>query len=63
MTVREAREKKGMTQMELAVAADVALTTIARIENGKMEKTSVGNLLKVCNALGCDPASLFTRND
>ena len=59
MTIREAREEKGMTQIELAVSADVALTTVRRIENGLMEKTSVSNFLKVCKALERDPADFL----
>lgn len=59
MTIREARENMNMTQVELAVAADVSLGTVCRMELGKMEKTSVENFLKVCSALGCDPADFL----
>ena len=63
MTVKEAREKKGWTQIDLAVAADVGLTTIQRIENGMIEVAQVGTVRKVCNALEIDMASLFAQND
>jgi transcriptional regulator with XRE-family HTH domain len=63
MTVKEAREAKGMTQVELAAKCGVALNTIARLENGKMEKMVVGNLLKICKALDYDASSLFAKND
>ena len=59
MTVKEAREKKGMTQLQLAATTDLSLTTIQRIENGKIEKALVGNVLKICKVLDCDFASLF----
>lgn len=63
MTVKEAREKKGITQVELAVATGVGLGTIQRIENGKIEQALVGNVLKICKALDCDFSSLFANND
>lgn len=63
MTVKEAREAKGMTQVELSAKTGVALGTIARLENGKMEKMIVGNLVKICKALDYDPAFLFAKND
>lgn len=59
MTIKEAREHKNMSQVELAVAAGVALGTIARMENGLLEKASVANFLKVCKALECDPADFL----
>lgn len=63
MTVKEARESKGMTQVDLAVAADVGLTTIQRIESGMIEVAQVGTLRKICNALGITLVSLFAQND
>lgn len=59
MTIKEARERKGLTQVQLAACTGVALGTIQRIENGKIEKALVGNVLKLCEALDCDIASLF----
>ena len=63
MTVKEARENKGMTQVDLAVAADVGLGTIQRIEGGMIEVAQVGTLRKICNALGITLVSLFAQND
>lgn len=63
MNLKSLREAAGMTQAQLSVASGVGMGTIQRIENGKLEATSVGNVLKLCRALGCDIASFFTKND
>lgn len=63
MTVKEAREKKGMTQVDLAVAANVGLGTIQRIETGMLESAMVGTVRKISSALGVDMASLLANND
>lgn len=49
-TIRELREKAGLTQNELAGKALVSYASISRAENGKgISKTS---LLLICRALG-----------
>lgn len=62
MTIKEARENKGLTQVQLAAMTGVGLGTIQRIENGKLEKALVGNVRKICDALGYDFASLFCKD-
>ena len=61
MTLKEARQAAGMTQVQLSSKSNIGLGTIQRIENGKLEVASVGTLLKLCKALGCD-ISVFFRD-
>ncbi len=49
-TLKELREEAGMTAMDLAVLADVSLSTVNRMEAGRMPVTRlIAN--KVLNAL------------
>ncbi len=48
--VRELREQKGWTQAKLAKKAGVHVNTIQRIENGMIENTTAGVLLRVAKA-------------
>jgi transcriptional regulator with XRE-family HTH domain len=52
-TLKNLRERTGLTAMELAVLADVSLATVNRMESGK-EKNAVSRRIayKVLNALG-----------
>lgn len=63
MTLKEARQAAGMTQVQLSSKSNIGLGTIQRIENGKLEVASVGTLLKLCKALGCDISVFFRDND
>lgn len=49
----ERRHDQGMTQKELADAASLTQSVIARLEN-KKATPQLDTLLKVANALGCD---------
>lgn len=49
----ELRKQKGLTQRELAEAANLAQPAIARLES-KAATPQLDTLLKVANALGCD---------
>lgn len=51
----ERRHSKGMTQQELAQAACLTQSVIARLE-GKKVTPQLDTLLKVANALGCELA-------
>ena len=52
VTIKELRERKGWTQAELAMHADVSFPTISRTENGHpVSKTSIRH---ICKALGVD---------
>ncbi|MCC8126024.1 MAG: helix-turn-helix transcriptional regulator [Clostridiales bacterium] len=49
----EQRHSKGMTQQELAHAACLTQSVIARLES-KKTMPQLDTLLKIVNALGCD---------
>ena len=51
----EHRRSKGMTQKELAQAASLTQSVIARLES-KKATPQLDTLLKVASALGCDIA-------
>lgn len=51
------RMAAGLTQVELAIAADVSIQTVAGIEQGK-RKGSPRTLRQLAHALGIDPAEL-----
>lgn len=61
MTIKEARKKKNMTQVELAAKAGVALGTVTRLEAGKATSMSVATIMRICEALDYDPALLFCK--
>lgn len=60
--IRQLREKKGMSQQDLADDCNVTQNQIGRIERAEIN-TSVKNLVKIANALGVEPFELmdFTR--
>jgi len=56
-SVRELRERRLMTQAELAAASGVGLATINRIENGKVAP-SFRTIRAISQALNVDPTTL-----
>ena len=52
MKIRELRERKGMTQVELARAVNVSKATACQWESG-LRKPGLGNLLALANVLDC----------
>lgn len=58
--VRRARQRKGMTQEQLALEAKIDLTYAGGIERGK-RNPSVLVLARVAEALGVEPADLLKR--
>jgi transcriptional regulator with XRE-family HTH domain len=50
--VRHARESRGLTQAELAAAADVARTTLNQLENGVFPDIGVRKLMAILGAVG-----------
>lgn len=56
--VRVAREKAGLTQEQLAWAAGLHQTEIARIEGGR-RNPGLDTILKVARGLSVAPAELF----
>jgi DNA-binding XRE family transcriptional regulator len=57
--VRRARERAGLTQEQLAWAADLHQTEIARIEGGH-RNPGLDTILKVARGLSVPPSELFT---
>lgn len=58
-TVREARERAGLTQQALAHRAGISLRTLARIEAGA--DCNVGTLARIASALDVPPATLLAE--
>ena len=58
--VRKRRQERGLTQEQLAFAAEIDLTYVGGIERGK-RNPSVVVLARIAGALGTDPAELLRR--
>lgn len=56
--VREQRERKGMTQEQLGIASGVASSTVSHIENGRRGNVSLSRIMRIADALGCEPGDL-----
>ena len=57
--VKEEREKKGMTQEELAKKAGVSRTIISGLESGTINVTTTKTLKKIAEALGTNVGDIF----
>jgi transcriptional regulator with XRE-family HTH domain len=55
--LREARKRAGLTQTQLAEAADLALETVSRVERG-VQSPTVDNLQTMARVLGTSLATL-----
>lgn len=62
MKLKELREKKGMSQEELAQRAQLSRVTISNLETGKQRKVTSDTLLKLSSALG-EPLDSFLLPD
>jgi transcriptional regulator with XRE-family HTH domain len=51
--LRELRTAKGLTQMQLAAAAGLTLSSVTQMEIGKVESPRLDTLRKLAGALGC----------
>ena len=58
--IRSARHRMGLTQMEAAEKAGIAIETYQRLEYGERDirRASMQTGLGVCTALGIDPITL-----
>lgn len=56
--LQNAREKKGMEQIDLAVAANLTRNYISQLENGRQE-ACLRTLEKLANGLGVSLSQLF----
>ncbi len=61
MTLTEAREKKGLSQRQLAKMVDMHFMQINKIETGKIkiENISAKNFIALSEALEVDPKELL----
>jgi transcriptional regulator with XRE-family HTH domain len=58
--LREAREKAGLSQEQLAFRADLDRTYISHLENDKKSPT-VQTLFRICRAMKESPGKVITR--
>lgn len=58
MQLKNARKRLGMTQRDLAKAADVDQRTISRLENWQIAEPSHKVVVRICRALGVKPESI-----
>lgn len=58
MTLHEARSRAGLTQVQLADAADLDQAYISKLELGKVIDPSFTTVLRIAKALGIDPQVL-----
>jgi transcriptional regulator with XRE-family HTH domain len=56
--VRQLRQKRGMTQLALAVAAEIDRRSMEDIE-GNRQSVSLGTLVRLANALDVSPGALL----
>jgi transcriptional regulator with XRE-family HTH domain len=61
VTLRQARERAGLTQSQLADKADVRQATISELETGKTRRVDLDVLDRLCGALGVEPGQLLER--
>jgi transcriptional regulator with XRE-family HTH domain len=59
MTLREARRKRGLTQVELAEASGVLQTNISAIELGIVKSPTWETVARLCKALRVKPEEVF----
>ena len=57
--IREYREKRNMTQGQLAKKAGISRGIVVRLESEEEYETQIGTLNKVAEALGVSLKSLF----
>lgn len=59
--IKDLREKKRLTQEELAEKSGVSRTTISNLENDSNKTVNTRTLSKIASALGVKLESLFLR--
>ncbi len=61
LRLRELRQAKGMTQVELAERTGIDQGALSRIETGKTQAMDFDVMARLCDALGCEPGDLLER--
>ncbi len=60
--IREARERRGLSEREVADAVrGVSLAGVRAIEAGKRHRLNYAEIIRLARALGIQPQSLFAR--
>ena len=59
--LKELRQAKGITQVELAERAEIDQARISRLECGEGRTIGFDALGRLCDALDCEPGDLFVR--
>ena len=63
VNIREWREKRGLTQIQLAEAVGARQATISDFETGKTRRIELDLLEALARALKCKPADLLEKKD
>lgn len=61
--VKELREQKNMTQVELSEKSGVSRTIISGLESGKRKVTTTKTLCDIAEALGEEVDAIFFKDD
>jgi DNA-binding XRE family transcriptional regulator len=59
--IKNFRKTKGLTQDKLAKIADIPLTTLSKIESGKIKQPGIWNVLKIAKALNVKVDNLINN--
>ncbi|HEY9704608.1 MAG TPA: helix-turn-helix transcriptional regulator, partial [Allocoleopsis sp.] len=57
--LKEVRQRKGLTQFELAVKCQLSLNMIQSIESNRCKSITFSTMTKICAILGCEPGELL----
>ena len=57
--IKEIRENKKMTQIELCKKANISRQTLSDLESGKEVNTTISTLQKLASALQCKVSDIF----
>ncbi len=61
LRLRELRQAKGLSQVQLAELTGIDQAAISRIENGHTQAMDFDVMARLCDALGCSPGDLLKR--
>ena len=59
LRLRELRQAKGLSQVQLAELTGIDQGAISRIETGQTQAMDFDVMARLCDALGCDPGELL----